>query len=137
MPPSRPLLLLLSISLVVVGGCSEPLSQTVQTDTGPVRGGTESMDSSVLVFKGIPYVFDTLDAVERPWEFVDRRLADQMSSMWVNFAETGDQNGAGLASWPTYDAATRPVLEIGDTLRTRMVLDEAVVDFFDQELDAR
>jgi para-nitrobenzyl esterase len=55
----------------------------------------------------------------------------------LKFAETGDPNGAGLPSWPTYDAATRRVLEIGDTLQTRVVLDEAVVDFYDQGLGAR
>ena len=31
-----------------------------------------------------------------PWEASDRKLSDTMTSYWVNFARTGDPNGAGL-----------------------------------------
>ena len=38
------------------------------------------------------YVFNNLDSVKRPWTETDRKLADTMSSYWVNFAKSGDPN---------------------------------------------
>ncbi|MEZ4699025.1 MAG: carboxylesterase family protein [Rhodothermales bacterium] len=56
----------------------------------------------------MPYVFNNLDRVKRPWEAVDRKLADQMSSYWVNFVTTGNPNGRGLPAWAAYDAGDAP-----------------------------
>ncbi|MBC8153616.1 MAG: carboxylesterase family protein, partial [Bacteroidetes bacterium] len=45
----------------------------------------------------------------------DRELADQTMTYWVNFARTGNPNGAGLPVWPTYDAGTPVVMQFADT----------------------
>jgi para-nitrobenzyl esterase len=36
------------------------------------------------------------------WNDVDLKLADQMSSYWVNFITKGDPNGSGLPHWPEF-----------------------------------
>jgi para-nitrobenzyl esterase len=60
----------------------------------------------------VPYVFDnlgqkplfpdrsieTLAAASAP----DKKVADEMSSYWANFAKSGDPNGPGLPNWPAY-----------------------------------
>ena len=62
----------------------------------------------------IPYAFDHLEARDWPWQESDRRLAEQISSYWVNFAERGDPNGNGLPVWPRFTEATQQVMRFGD-----------------------
>ena len=50
------------------------------------------------------------------WNDVDIKLADQMSSYWVNFIAKGDPNGNGLPHWPEYKSlANGKVMVLGDT----------------------
>jgi para-nitrobenzyl esterase len=70
----------------------------------------------------VPYVFGTLDVLKRPWTDVDRRLSQQMMSYWINFATTGDPNGAGLPRWPAYEATDPTVLRLGEQIEPRTPL---------------
>jgi para-nitrobenzyl esterase len=74
----------------------------------------------------IVYVFDHPEIL-KAWttDTVDRRVADQMSSYWVNFARKGDPNGPGLPAWTPYDPAAPKKMLIGP--ETRMVDDPDVV----------
>jgi para-nitrobenzyl esterase len=49
------------------------------------------------------------------WDSVDTKLADTMSSYWVNFITKGDPNGSGLPNWPQYREMNSKVMVLGDT----------------------
>jgi para-nitrobenzyl esterase len=49
------------------------------------------------------------------WDEVDTKLADAMSSYWVNFITKGDPNGSGLPDWPQYRDLNSKVMVLGDT----------------------
>jgi para-nitrobenzyl esterase len=73
-----------------------------------------------------PYSNGTLE-----WNDVDRKLADQMSSYWVNFATKGDPNGAGLPSWPQMrDISRDRVIVLGDTVQTEASVPAEKLAFF-------
>ena len=65
------------------------------------------------------------------WNDVDLKLADQMSSYWVNFITTGDPNGSGLPQWPRFkDLATSRVMVLGDTPQAESVAPTAKLAFY-------
>jgi para-nitrobenzyl esterase len=79
----------------------------------------------------IAYAFNNVGV--RPWATdADRRLADQMSSYWVNFATTGNPNGKGLSKWPAYDSKSDPSMVFGDSVTVQHDVNKAGLDFFDR-----
>jgi para-nitrobenzyl esterase len=69
----------------------------------------------------VPYVFNNLKTVNRPWEDIDIQLADHLSSYWVNFVKTGNPNGGNLTHWPVYTPEKDQVLVIDQqTSATKM-----------------
>ncbi len=67
----------------------------------------------------VPYVFDNLKMINRPWTSLDTLVAEQMSSYWVNFVNTGNPNGKGLPAWSAYQPQNKQVMEIGT--KTEMI----------------
>ena len=51
----------------------------------------------------VPYAYNNLKFVQRPWEPADHLLAEMMSDYWVNFIKTGNPNGKGLPTWPLFN----------------------------------
>ncbi len=77
------------------------------------------------------YVFDHLYLKNWPWQPVDRRIADQMSSFWVNFATTGDPNGKGLPNWPAYNQDDQQLIDFADKTAAGPVHDKEALDFLE------
>jgi len=78
----------------------------------------------------VPYVFQTLNKIDRPWEADDKKLADTVSSYWTNFAKKGDPNGAGLPPWPAYSPTMHQTMELGTRTGAMSVAEGAKLDFF-------
>ena len=55
----------------------------------------------------VPYAYDNLATVRRPFEVVDFQLAKQISAYWVNFVKTGNPNGKGLPEWPKFESGNQ------------------------------
>jgi para-nitrobenzyl esterase len=64
----------------------------------------------------VPYFFNNLGKLDRPWTVVDTMVADVMSSYWVNFVNTGDPNGNGLPVWSAFDTGKKEVMELGEEM---------------------
>jgi para-nitrobenzyl esterase len=67
------------------------------------------------------YVFNNLRYTDWPWTDVDRRIADDMSNYWVNFAKALDPNGPGLTRWPAYKPNSEQFLNIDDQTRVETI----------------
>ncbi|HVG54799.1 MAG TPA: carboxylesterase family protein [Vicinamibacterales bacterium] len=65
------------------------------------------------------------------WNEVDKKLADQMSSYWVNFFAKGDPNGSGLPAWPQYkDMSKDKAMVLGDTVQVEATVPAEKMAFF-------
>lgn len=75
----------------------------------------------------LPYSFNNLDLMPRPWEPLDRRLADLTSEYWANFIKRGDPNGPGLPPWPDDNAV---LMRLGRDSAAEPVLSQDKLELF-------
>jgi len=79
----------------------------------------------------VPYAYDNLAFVNRPWEPLDHELATEMSSYWANFAATGNPNdptGSGLPVWGKYTVKDKPIMVLDKDPKTVPLPDGAALD---------
>jgi para-nitrobenzyl esterase len=67
----------------------------------------------------LPYVFDNLRLLNRPWTQADRKLATVASAYWINFATTGNPNGKGTPKWLPYQPGSRTFMVFGKKIAAR------------------
>ena len=86
-------------------------------------------------FAELWYTFAHLDQERWAWSPADKKLADIMSSYWVNFVKTGDPNGEGLPNWPRYATLDQKVLYLDDPIVVDGVSDLQTLEVFDTVYD--
>ena len=69
-------------------------------------------DYGVFHSSELPYVFDNLHLLDRPWQSADRRVEDATSSYWTDFAKTGNPNGEGLPEWPLVNVGNLTTMQL-------------------------
>jgi para-nitrobenzyl esterase len=82
-------------------------------------------------FADLWYVFDHLDQYSWAWTSGDRRLAEEVSAYWVNFAKSGDPNGKGLPTWPAFENTKNQVQYLAHPITTDGVLGIQKLKVFD------
>ncbi len=76
------------------------------------------------------YWFNNLKQLDRPWTDVDRRIADEASSYWVNFVKTGNPNGKGLPEWLPADENRPVTMVLNPTSGARELADAERLAFY-------
>jgi len=77
------------------------------------------------------YVFDHLNQESWLWSAADRRVAEEISGYWINFAKSGNPNGPGLPQWPAFTNADSKVLYLGDPITVAGVANINSLNVFD------
>lgn len=77
----------------------------------------------------VPYAYDNLEFVNRPWESADRDLEAVMADYWVNFIKTGNPNGSGLPDWPKFTLDQKEIVFLGDEVTSGPMPDSGRLDF--------
>jgi len=102
----------------------------------PMLNGAPSPNGATHTAE-ISYAFNNPKGqANQTWDDVDTKLADTMSSYWVNFITKGDPNGANLARWPEYrDLSTGRVMVLGDTVAVEPATPASKLAFFQAAFD--
>lgn len=76
----------------------------------------------------VPFAYNNLKFVNRDWQAEDWKLAEDMSSYWVNFIKTGNPNGDKLPNWTKYNATEKQVMYFNKTPNISALSDSKSLD---------
>jgi len=77
----------------------------------------------------VPYAYNNLKFVNRPFQEEDHRLASTMSSFWINFIKRGDPNEKGLPAWPSYHEEDKSIMIFDTESRVGKLQDGEALKF--------
>ncbi len=83
----------------------------------------------------VPYVFQTLDKISLLSGLVNDQDVERsrlIGAYWVQFAKTGDPNGAGRPKWPAYNPDSDILLEFGDSVEQRQGFEKDRLDIHER-----
>ncbi len=86
-----------------------------------VMPGAEAAPYGAYHSSELPYVFDTLHTLNRPWTESDYRVSALLQAYWVNFIKTGNPNGGRLPQWTPFDPARNGVMALSAAPHMRPV----------------
>jgi para-nitrobenzyl esterase len=109
-------------------GQSEPVfryvfTHGVDTPRGQANGAFHGLE--------LLWVFQHLDVSGYTPSQGEVDLANAILRYWTRLAATGDPNAGGVPTWPQYDAAMDPYLDLNDTIQAGSGYHSAQCDFWD------
>jgi para-nitrobenzyl esterase len=78
----------------------------------------------------VPYVFGTLDVLDREFTERDRELSSLWQDYILNFVSTGNPNGDNVPQWPRFTTETEQVLDMGAETKATDLPNRAQMEFF-------
>lgn len=93
-----------------LNGADNPTWMYQVTWRSPAEGGRRYSQHTI----DLPFMFDNVDKVPHltgPETDDTRAMTDYMANAWIAFAKNGNPNHPGLPEWPTYDLASRTVMQ--------------------------
>jgi para-nitrobenzyl esterase len=89
-----------------------PVQPTYAYRFSYVATSLRAKEKGALHATEIPFVFSTVKAkYEAAATAEDIAMGEAMNAYWVDFARTGNPNGAGRPAWPVYSAGTDQIMD--------------------------
>jgi para-nitrobenzyl esterase len=85
----------------------------------------------------VPYAYDNLKFVNRPWRSADHQMAKNVSTYWTNFIANGDPNGKGLPHWPAYTVADKQIMILDTIQNAKQLPDHAALEFMHAKMSSK
>jgi len=85
----------------------------------------------------VPYAYNNLSFVQRPWQPVDYELANTMSSYWANFVKTGNPNGNNLPRWEAYHSTDKKIMMLAEKPASAPMKDSDMLDFLFKKMSGQ
>ena len=85
----------------------------------------------------LPYAYNNLKFLNRPWQPGDHKLAEVMSSYWANFATTGNPNGKGLPEWKPYNSKKNEIMILNEKCYSEKMPDLKPIKFLASKMGSK